>query len=379
MIRFALLAFFFSSVVAGTVAAAEPIRNPADFMIRRGVNVSHWLSQCPKGFDRAAYMTEQDFEFIRRIGYDHVRISVDEIELWSADDQRIASAFEALTRGLNWARKHDLRAIVDLHTVRSHHFNSESGANTLWTDPAALQKFLRVWADLSDGLKSYPVAWVAYEIMNEPVADDPEDWNKVVAAATAALRLREPQRVLVIGSNRWQKAATFPALKIPAGDANIILSVHDYEPFAFTHHMAPWTQIRDYRGSVRYPGPTVAANDFAAIKDEALKKAMHRGTESWDRARMVELLRPAIEKARELRLQLYCGEFGCLPTVPRRDRLAWYADLVDVLESNGIAWANWEYKAEFGILQYDFSAGKPTPPDQELIDILLRPRVRADR
>ena len=34
-------------------------------------------------------------------------------------------------------------------------------------------------------------------------------------------------------------ADTFDQLKIPAGDKNIVLSFHFYEPFHLTHYQAP--------------------------------------------------------------------------------------------------------------------------------------------
>ncbi|HEY5552768.1 MAG TPA: glycoside hydrolase, partial [Opitutaceae bacterium] len=83
-------------------------------------------------------------------------------------------------------------------------------------------------------------------------------------------------------------------------------------------------------------------------------------------------LEPAIRRARELGLQLYCGEFGCLPTVPRADRLAYYRDIVSVFEANGIAWANWEYKGDFGILEWHGGEQLFTgAPDVEMLDALL--------
>jgi endoglucanase len=54
---------------------------------------------------------------------------------------------------------------------------------------------------LSQALIKYPVEDVAYELMNEPVADDPEDWNKLVEKAVAIIRKTEPKRKIVIGSN----------------------------------------------------------------------------------------------------------------------------------------------------------------------------------
>ncbi len=79
---------------------------------------------------------------------------------------------------------------------------------------------------------------LAYEILNEAVADDPEDWNKLLNKVTAAIREKEPERKIVAGSNRWQNAGTFPDLKFPKNDKNIILSFHFYTPMTLTHHKA---------------------------------------------------------------------------------------------------------------------------------------------
>jgi endoglucanase len=68
----------------------------------------------------------------------------------------------------------------------------------------------------------------------------------------------------------------------------------------------------------------------------------------------VDELLPAIRKAQELNLQLYCGEFGCLPHVDRTERLKYYADIISAFEENNIAWCNWEYKGNFGIYTFDF-------------------------
>jgi endoglucanase len=86
---------------------------------------------------------------------------------------------------------------------------------------------------------------------------------------------------------------------------------------------------------------------------------------------MQQELEPAIRRARELGLQLYCGEFGCLPTVPRADRLAYYHDLIGTMEANDVAWANWEYKGSFGIFEWHEANLTTGAPDMELIDIML--------
>jgi endoglucanase len=363
---------------AETTASGQPT-NPAGFNIRRGTNLSHWLSQDFGWAPRKIWITETDLRFIARAGFDHVRLPIDEKELWQEDGKRNDEAFALLQTAISWARANHLRVIVDLHTVRAHHFNAanEGLTNTLWSSPKAQENFLRLWRDLSAALHDQPVNAVAYEIMNEPVADNAEDWNKLIAASVAAIRALEPNRVLVIGSNRWQGPETFPLLKVPVGDKNIILSTHYYGPLPLTHHKADWTQLKNYTGPIHYPGNLLHPDEIEKLNnsgDVEMIKAVKDHAGEWNAERFQQQFAPAITRARELGLQLYCGEFGCLPTIDRVDRLTYYRDLISILERNGMAWANWEYKGDFGLFEWFGARYLTGAPDYELIDALLSGR-----
>ena len=69
--------------------------------------------------------------------------------------------------------------------------------------------------DLSGALAGRPMDMVAYELLNEPVAPDPADWNRVALGALAAVREREPERTVVLGSNQFQSCDTFDRLEVP--------------------------------------------------------------------------------------------------------------------------------------------------------------------
>jgi endoglucanase len=354
----------------------QKIQNPSGFEIKRGVNLSHWLSQNFGWSPKATFITEQDIKFIDSIGYDHVRIPVDEAELWDTAGTPIEESFSYLTHCLDWCIQYHLRAIIDLHIIRSHYFNAanEGAVNSLWNDTNAQNTFLHLWADLSARFKQYPLSMVAYELMNEPVAANPEDWNRLVEKAVKTLRALEPRRVLLIGSNKWQTPGTFPQLKIPAHDPNIILSVHTYSPFVFTHHMANWVPFKAYTGQVHYPGQIVTDADYEAfvMKDSVLVQVMKDSRKVWNKQKFAEELLPAIKRAKELGLQLYCGEFGCLPHVDRNERLAYYRDIISVFTENQIAYCNWEYKGDFGIYAFDFEKFISLAPDFDLINILTQ-------
>jgi endoglucanase len=366
--------------VALTAASAycqQGAATPSGFELKRGVNLSHWLSQNVGWPPRDSFITEKDIEFIAGAGYDHVRIPIDEVEMWTTNGKPSKASFAYLTRCLDWCAKHNLRAIVDLHILKSHHFNAENEGRkiTLWTDPAAQDNFIKLWIEISGRLKKYPVDRVAYELMNEPVAQDPEDWNKLIAKTVKAIRQREPRRVLLIGSNRWQTPENFPFLKIPPNDPNIILSLHTYAPLFFTHHLADWTAFKDFKGPVHYPGRVVAEADFPKsmmnTTNADLKLDLEEARQVFNKQKLAAVLRSAIQKARELRLPLYCGEFGCLPHVERAERLKYYEDIISVFEENNIGWCNWEYKGDFGILTFDFDKKVSLAPDTGLINVLM--------
>ena len=141
----------------------------------------------------------------------------------------------------------------------------------------------------------------------------------------------------------------------------------------FTHYKADWVPTKVYTGPVSYPGPIVDAATFAHLTkdyDESLRNQIGNASENWGPSRLRQEYEPAIRRARELGLQLYCGEFGCLPTVPRAARLAYYRDLVGVFASEVIAYANWEYKGDFGVYEWLGLKDLTGKPDEELLQIL---------
>ena len=360
---------------------AQTPMNPSGFEIKRGVNLSHWLSQDFGWARKYTYINEHDIKFIDSIGYDHVRIPVDEQELWDEDGRPVQKAFTCLTNCLDWCAQYHLRAIVDLHIVRAHHFNAgnEGGANTLWVDTVAQRNFVNLWIKLSGVLHGYPNTMVAYEILNEAVAPEHDDWNKLSNKAVAAIRALEPNRVLVIGANMWQIAPNLQYLKLPDNDRNIILSFHTYSPMAFTHYTATWVPVQFYHGPVHYPGQIITDAEYRKYVDTSnapLVGMLADAKEVFNKERLVQVFKSGLEFAKSKNLQLYCGEFGCMPAVPRKDRLQYYSDVVSGFEENNVAWCNWEYKGDFGIYFFDKEKLASKDPDFELIHILLKNKLK---
>ena len=316
-----------------------------NFRIKRGTNISHWLSQSEqRGEARRLHIQEDDFARLEELGFDFVRIPIDEVQFWDEQGNKLPEAWELLKNALDWSRKHNLRAIVDLHIIRSHYFN------------------------LSDFLKDRSCDWVAYEFMNEPVADEHEQWNQLVAKVHKALRSREAQRTLVIGSNRWQGHETMKYLKVPEGDKNIVLSFHYYNPMILTHYGAWWAPIgRYYKGKVHYPGVLVTKEDYDAAPDE-IKPELKQYTEQvWDINTIRAQFKDAIEAAKKYGLQLFCGEWGVYEPVDRELAYNWTRDMLTVFDEFNIAWTTWCYDADFGF----WDQQRHTYKDRPLVELLM--------
>ncbi len=283
------------------------------------------------------------------MGFDHIRLPIDEEQMWDEDGVRHQEAFELMEKCINWSIESDLRVIIDLHILRSHHFNHPE--KPLWTDVAEQNKFYDFWRDLSAALNQFPNGKLAYELMNEAVADDPEAWNNLLANAVEAIRALEPERTIVIGSNRWQSVHTFDDLKIPEHDPNILLSFHFYEPFLLTHFHASWTGLKDYKGPVHYPGNILTREEYDNLPEELKPVAEKWIDREFTKEVILGMWRQPIEKAKTLGFPLYCGEFGIIKGPPESDRLNWYKDMIQLFDEQGIGYANWNYKSgSFGLI-----------------------------
>ena len=130
---------------------SETTNEVNNFRIKRGTNLSHWLSQNneDRGEARRQHIQEDDFARLDSLGFDFVRIPIDEVQFWDEEGNKLPEAWDLLTFALDQCGKHHLRAIVDLHIIRSHYFNAvneeDQAANTLFTSEKSQQDLINLW------------------------------------------------------------------------------------------------------------------------------------------------------------------------------------------------------------------------------------------
>ena len=74
---------------------------------------------------------------------------------------------------------------------------------------------------------------------------------------------------------------------------------------------------------------------------------------------------------------VHCGECGCWNKTPHEVFLAWFSDVLDILSSNNIGFALWEFIGTFGIIdscrtdvEYEDWQGQKL--DRKLLNLLLK-------
>jgi endoglucanase len=237
------LASVLTLVTTAALALAQPTRQaPAHLPaspdplplsgLARGVNFGNMLEG---PFEGAWGLTveERFFDIARDAGMDHIRLPVS----WThhTQDQPPYAINAAFLDRVQWCVDQALARGLKI-IVNTHHYD-ELNADPIAEAPRALA----IWQQVASRFASYPDT-VYFEVLNEPHAafnDTPQLWNDYLAQALATIRQTNPARPVLVGPVRWNSIAALDTFDPPA-DPNLILAVHYYDPFNFTHQGASW-------------------------------------------------------------------------------------------------------------------------------------------
>ncbi|MBN1154023.1 glycoside hydrolase family 5 protein [candidate division KSB1 bacterium] len=293
----------------------------------RGVNLGNAL-EAPNEGEWGVTLQEEYFELIEQEGFNSIRIPI----RWSthaANNQPHMIDPPFLER-VKWAVDQTLSRDM-LAVINMHHYEE------MMTEPYVhKERFLGIWKQIADTFKNYPIE-LLFEILNEPTNALVDTlWNSYLQEAIDVIRETNPTRILIIGPPDWNSIGGLSKLKLPEDDRDIIVTVHYYNPFQFTHQGAEWVNGSDAWLGTRWTGTQsqkqAMINDFAPVLNWSLANN-----------------RP-----------IFVGEFGAYSKADLNSRVAWTTFLARHLESIGLSWAYWEFCSGFGI--YDSSKNQWNAP-----------------
>jgi endoglucanase len=307
-----MLAAMASCWAGGPAGAQTPDAFGQNKRLGRGVNV---LGYDPIWKDRQqARFQEKYFRLIKEAGFNHVRINLHPFrDAKLGTDHTVGAAwFETLDWAVRQALAVELLVILDFHEFQA-----------MGDDPTGnKERFLAVWRQIAEHCKKAPES-VLFEILNEPNKKlTPALWNPMLREALATIRQSNPRRTVIVGPTSWNNINDLAKLDLPGDDRNLIVTVHYYSPFPFTHQGAAFAGLADKTG---VPWNGSQREQQAILQD--FDKA-----QAW---------------AREQQRPIYLGEFGVYDKAETASRVRWTSFVTRQAEERGWSWAWWQLDGDF--------------------------------
>lgn len=315
-------------LTAGALAACAQARvaGPARPWPTRGVNLGNAL-EAPNEGDWGYRIEPSDIDAIARAGFDGVRLPV----RWDAHTEaeppyrinpalmeRVEEiALQLIAKGLKLQ-------------LDAHHYE-----DLIARPREQRQRFIAIWRQIAERFADAPQDVVTFEPLNEPFG---AAWNgplltEMQAEIVSVIRQSNPRRAILLGGGDWNTISGLDHWRPPEAE-NIAVTVHYYEPYAFTHQRAEWLE----------PNAPVYPRAWGKTEDVA---------------RVREHIAHAARWTRERGLALQIGEFGVNRAVQVDERAAWTQAVRQACEAEGAGWCVWDFAGAFPI--YDREAGRFTP------------------
>jgi endoglucanase len=255
----------------------------------------------------ANHTTKGDIDSLRSWGFNSVRLPMHynlftlpvEKEPVAGQNTWLTKGFEMVDSLLNWCVANKIYLILDLHAAPGGQGNDlnisdrDPSLPSLWESEANRNKTIALWKKLAERYAANK--WIgAYDILNEPNYgfEDTADRNglketrneplkKLLVEITKAIREADKNHIIVIEGNGWGN--NYNGM-LPPWDENMVLSFHKY-----------WNK-----------------NDQASIQN-------------------------ILKLRNQYNVPVWLGETG-------ENSNVWFAQAVQLLETNNIGWAWWPLK-----------------------------------
>jgi hypothetical protein len=235
---------------------------------------------------RENYITREDIAFLRRAGFNAIRVPL-HYSLFESDD---AEGFKLLDRLIVWSRAEGLYVVLDLHAAPG----GQTGANIddgvgypwLYQSPQEQEHLIAIWRRLATHYRD-ETAVLGYDLLNEPIPHFPRlaPLNSLLEPlykkVSGEIRKIDARHILFLGGAQWD--SNFSVFGKPF-DTNVAYTFHKY-----------WT-----------------------APDESV-------------------IRQYIDFRERYDVPIWMGESG-------ENTDEWITQFVKALEKNNIGWAFWPYK-----------------------------------
>lgn len=338
----------------------------------KGFNLLDFFSPHPDGSGNAS--TEADFRWMSDWGFDFVRLPMAYPSYLDFDRSRdirpedvyslSEKALERVDSLVFMAQKYGMHVSLNLHRAPGYCINAGFREPfNLWKDQEARDAFYWHWEMWARRYKHISREFISFDLLNEPaLIEDMNDqhsskkfipgdtYANVAIKAAKTIWKQNPDHLVIADGNQVGTRVIPEITHLP-----IAQSCRGYYPGIISHYKAPWAMKDiEHLPPLKYPGQ---------VGDQYLSRQM-----------LEEFYEPWIQLALS-GTGVHCGECGCYNKTPHDIFLAWFGDVIDILSSNQIGFALWNFRGSFGILDsgrtdVDYEDWYGHKLDRKLLDLI---------
>jgi endoglucanase len=323
--------------------------NPKNPLPRwKGFNLLDFFAPSPNPFperrtsdDDLRWMADWGFDFVRipmaypcYLSYDRSKDITPE-DVYKVDEKVLNQVDDVVYR----ANKFGMHVSLNLHRAPGYCINAGfKEPYNLWKNKEAQNAFYFHWGMWAKRYKGISAKNLSFDLLNEPsLRDDMNDqhskqsavpgelYSEIAKSAAETIRKENPERIVIADGNEVGNKV-IPELE----DLNIAQSCRGYYPHYISHYKAPWA-VKDPESSPVPVWPGIIDGQY------------------FGKEQLEEYYKPWIELANK-GIGVHCGECGCWNKTPHQVFLAWFGDVLDILTTNGIGYALWNFRGDFGII-----------------------------
>lgn len=336
--------------LSGTKALSSPLPAAKNKLPRwKGFNLLDFFSPQPPRDPSSSGTTEVDLKWMADWGFDFVRIPMAYPRYLSFDRTRDIrkdevcnfnpAVLEEVDRLITMANKYNLHVSLNLHRGPGYCINAGFHEPfNLWKDADAQEAFYNHWAMWAERYKGISEKKLSFDLLNEPAYIEdmndqyaqkgpvPGEIYRKIAMETSKVIWKYNKDRLIVADGNSGGSNVIPEL----ADLNIAQSCRAYYPHYVSHYQASWV----WKDPSKAPMPVWPGGIDG---------------KQFGRAQLEEFYKPWIELVNK-GVGVHCGEGGCYNKTPHPVFLAWFEDILDILTSNNIGYALWNFRGDFGIL-----------------------------
>jgi aryl-phospho-beta-D-glucosidase BglC (GH1 family) len=185
---------------------------------------------------RLNYITKKDIEFIKKVGFNSVRIPFD-YRLFVQNEDPVrwdSTGFALLDSVVNWCSGSRLFVVLDMHCApggqTGDNIDDSYGYPFLFESEKSQQLAALLWQKIAERYRD-DTTIIGYDLLNEPIAPyfDTQKLNPLLEPLykrlTAAIREADRNHIIIVGGAQWD--TNFRVFGMPF-DSNLVYTFHKY-------------------------------------------------------------------------------------------------------------------------------------------------------